>query len=190
MRRNPGTYHLMKMTSATTRTRRPPRTGATSAPPSGHAAPPAPLPPGASVGLWTQRPPAQSAPPANPLAPPAPWARNATKSPTPHYPFPPPARPTLPPLSREWMWNGAVSKLHSRSSTLCGVHNPASSAIHSSPSSPALGIPNTPVSTTLCLYCALEFPPGPSQRPGICHCPAVVPEVFRNLLCCLLCWGS
>ena len=139
MRRNPGTYHLMKMTSATTRTRRPPRTGATSAPPSGHAAPPAPLPPGASVGLWTQRPPAQSAPPANPLAPPAPWARNATKSPTPHYPFPPPARPTLPPLSREWMWNGAVSKLHSRSSTLCGVHNPASSAIHSSPSSPALG---------------------------------------------------
>ena len=56
------------------------------------------------------------------------------------------------------MWNGAVRKLHSRSSTLCGVHSPTSSAIHSSPSSPALGIPNTPVSTTLCLSCALESP--------------------------------
>lgn len=158
MRRNPGTYHRMKMASATTRTRRPPRTGATSAHPSGRAAPPAPLPPGASAGRWTRRPPAHSAPPANPLAPPAPWARNATKFPTPHYPFLRPPPPTLPPLSREWMWNGTVQKLHSRSSTLCGVHSPTSSAIHSSPSSPALGIPNTPVSTTLCLSCALESP--------------------------------
>lgn len=98
MRRNPGTYHRMKMANAMTRTRRPPRTGAISARPSGRAAPPAPLPPGASAGRWTRRPPAQSAPPANPLVPPAPWARNATKSPTSHYPIPapPPPRPLQP----------------------------------------------------------------------------------------------
>lgn len=94
------------------------------------------------------------------------------------------------------MQNGAVPKLHSRSLALCGVHSPTPSAIHSSPSSSSLEIPNSPESSTPCLswvpeciICALESP-RPSQRPGICHYPAVVPEVFRNLLCCLLCWGS
>lgn len=87
MRRSPGTDHPMKMASATTRTRRLPRTGAISAPRSGRAAPPARLQPaGASAARWTQRPPAQSAPPASPSAPPAPWARSATKSPDPHSP--------------------------------------------------------------------------------------------------------
>lgn len=189
MRRNPGTYHRMKMVSATMRTRRPPRTGAISALLSGRAAPPAPLPPGASAGRWTRRPPAHSAPPANPLAPPAPWARNATKSPTPHYPFPRlPRQPCLP-----YPENG------------CGMALPENFAQDLQPSVGSTAPPPPPYtpaplaplleSPTLqypqhCAFLVPWSPPGPSQRPGICHCPAVVPEVFRNLLCCLLCWGS
>lgn len=160
--------HLMKTASAMTRTRRPPRIGAISAPPSGLDAPLAPLPlAGASAAPWTQGHPAHSAPPASPSAPPAPWERSATKTPAPH------SQPALLPLSRGWLQNGAVSKLHSRSPTLCGVHGPTTSAIHSSPSRLSFGILNTPESTTLCLswvpeciICALESPPHP-HPPGL-----------------------
>lgn len=118
MRRIPRSGHQMKMVSATTRKRRPPRTGATSVPLSGRAAPLARPPQAAeaSAAQWTRRLPALSAPPVSPSALPAPWVRSATRSPTPH------SSPTQASLisPRGRMQNCAVHNPHSRSEPSTG----------------------------------------------------------------------
>lgn len=100
--------HRMKMANATTETR-PPRTEAQY--PRAEwprARLPAPLPPGAA-GRWTGALQLSQHPQRSPLVPPAP-GRGAQLNPQPHtIPSGPTSPSTLPPLSREWMWNGVSS---------------------------------------------------------------------------------
>lgn len=81
------------------------------------------------------------------------------------------------------MQNGTSPKLHFRSLTLHGVHSPVPSTIHSSPSSPPFGIPNTPESTMRAFLGFQNVQSVPWSLPGL----AQVPEARKSAITLLWC---